>query len=389
MSDNVVLNDATSFPTLDSILEIANGAVEAVGQKFEKILHRGMPVVIGFLADQVGLGGVGQKLRELIDGLRAKVDEAILWLIDMIKAGLEALVGAVKAGAAKLLEWWKARSPVQMAGGEEHQLYFAGTEQTAELTIESTPVPLEKFLSDYEASQKPVNDQDKAVIKQIRTQVTLIQKEKATTSYGKGAGLNIQAMFVKVVALLEQLSGSTSPPKTSVEWKTKGDEGRSMVAAVLCLNPGKYAGSQPSYESALWSKVRRRVLNSSGDPVYVRGHLLNHHLHGPGDRDNLVPITKRANSQMERFVESQLKNAILGERRVFRYEVWAVFGSPPAGELAVCSDGSTPEKGVPNELELKASELTADGKKDKKNGLQIAKKIDIVLPKNSDTKVVG
>jgi hypothetical protein len=88
--------------TLDNIMEIAGGAVEKVGTKFEGILHRGMPMVIGFLADQVGLGGIGEEMRTIVDKLRGGVDKGILWLIDKVKAALAAVVGAVKAGAVAL-----------------------------------------------------------------------------------------------------------------------------------------------------------------------------------------------------------------------------------------------------------------------------------------------
>jgi Domain of unknown function (DUF4157) len=84
--------------TLDDISAIASGAVEKAGVKFKDIMHRGMPVVIGFLADQVGLGGVGPAMRNIVDKLRAKVDEAVLWLIDKAKAGIEALINAVSGG---------------------------------------------------------------------------------------------------------------------------------------------------------------------------------------------------------------------------------------------------------------------------------------------------
>ena len=87
--------------TLDDIAAIASGAVEKAGGKFKDIMHKGMPVVIGFLADQVGLGGVGPAISGIIDKLRAKVDEAVLWLIDKMKVGIEALINAVSGGQAE------------------------------------------------------------------------------------------------------------------------------------------------------------------------------------------------------------------------------------------------------------------------------------------------
>src|SRR5207253_851901 len=91
--------------SLDNVLLIANGAVDVVGAKIDKILHAGMPVVIGFLADQVGLGGITEAIRNVITGLRAKVDEAILWLIDKIRGAIMAVVGAAQNLASKLFNW--------------------------------------------------------------------------------------------------------------------------------------------------------------------------------------------------------------------------------------------------------------------------------------------
>lgn len=84
--------------TLDRALDIASGNVTKVGGEFENIMDRAMPVVIGFLADQVGLGGIGAALRDIIDKLRDKIDDAILWLIDKVKGGIEGLLSGFGGG---------------------------------------------------------------------------------------------------------------------------------------------------------------------------------------------------------------------------------------------------------------------------------------------------
>ena len=133
--------------TLDNVIAIAAGAVEQVGASFEKIMHLGMPVVVAFLADQVGLGGVGEALRKAVDKLRAKVDQAILWLIDKVKAGLGALVNLAAAGLAALKNWWSMRKPVQGSDGVPHSLYFAGSGMNAVLTVASKPISVGNFLT--------------------------------------------------------------------------------------------------------------------------------------------------------------------------------------------------------------------------------------------------
>jgi hypothetical protein len=92
-----------------------------------------------------------------------------------------------------------------------------------------------------------------------------------------------------------------------------------MKAEPLSIKPGNTTGSEPTQESVLWRAVRARG-------VYVQGHLLNHHLHGPGERRNLTPITNSLNQTMERQVESRAKKLVLGENQVVSYSVKADYG---------------------------------------------------------------
>jgi DNA uptake protein ComE-like DNA-binding protein len=88
-----------------------------------------------------------------------------------------------------------------------------------------------------------------------------------------------------------------------------------MSAGVLTLKSSKFAGSQPYEESGFWLDVNRR------DGAYVRGHLLNHHVHGPGFNRNLVPIPKSTNTQMEQLFESKIKDRVLSEAQIVKYTV--------------------------------------------------------------------
>lgn len=62
---------------------------------------------------------------------------------------------------------------------------------------------------------------------------------------------------------------------------------------------------------------------------YVRGHLLNSKLHGPGVDENLVPISSALNSRMRSEFEDDLKAEVNRDLRVFRYEIVPDFGTPP------------------------------------------------------------
>ena len=67
---------------LDSVMNIAAGTIGPAATMLENAMKRATPAVIGFLGDQVGLGGIADKIREIIDDLREKIDEAILGIFD-------------------------------------------------------------------------------------------------------------------------------------------------------------------------------------------------------------------------------------------------------------------------------------------------------------------
>ena len=52
--------------------------------KLEAGLAAAIPVAIGFLANQVGLGDIGTKIAEIIGKVRAVVDKALDWLLDKL-----------------------------------------------------------------------------------------------------------------------------------------------------------------------------------------------------------------------------------------------------------------------------------------------------------------
>ena len=66
---------------LDSVTAIAQGALGAAANAVENALAKAIPVVIGFLASLLGLGGISDKIRAIIDKIRAPINAAIDWVI--------------------------------------------------------------------------------------------------------------------------------------------------------------------------------------------------------------------------------------------------------------------------------------------------------------------
>ena len=61
----------------------------------------------------------------------------------------------------------------------------------------------------------------------------------------------------------------------------------------------------------------------SGNKIYVKGHLLNDNLGGPGEEKNLFPITVQANERHKNTIEKAAKEMVNEEGRIALYKVIA------------------------------------------------------------------
>jgi hypothetical protein len=78
---------------INSANAIATGAIGGAANWIEQALARLIPVVIGFLAQFVGLGKVSKKIKEFIQKVQAKVDKAIDKAIAKVVAVVKKLIG--------------------------------------------------------------------------------------------------------------------------------------------------------------------------------------------------------------------------------------------------------------------------------------------------------
>ena len=83
---------------IDSAADIVRGNVSGVVNKINDVLGQMVPIIIGFLASVIGLGGIGQKIREIVEKLQKPVNKALDFVI---KTGLK-LAGPVIRGLKSL-----------------------------------------------------------------------------------------------------------------------------------------------------------------------------------------------------------------------------------------------------------------------------------------------
>ncbi|WP_395725522.1 hypothetical protein [Nakamurella sp.] len=87
---------------IDSVTDIANGGVGGVPAKIEAALGKAVPLVIAFLANLLGLGGISDKIKSILKAVQAPINKA---LDAVIKGALKVaapLIKGIKGIGAKV-----------------------------------------------------------------------------------------------------------------------------------------------------------------------------------------------------------------------------------------------------------------------------------------------
>jgi hypothetical protein len=95
---------------IDSLSSIVKGDLSVAAKLVEEALAKALPVVIGFLASLLGLGGISQKIKSIIEKIQRPINKAIDWVI-------QKAVKMVKA-AGKLLGFGKEEPQAEEEGPE-------------------------------------------------------------------------------------------------------------------------------------------------------------------------------------------------------------------------------------------------------------------------------
>lgn len=102
---------------IDSVADIVRGNVGSVVNKINDVLGQMVPILIGFLASVIGIGGIGQKIRQIVETLQKPVNEALdfviktgLKLAGPIIRGIKGFAGKVKAKVAAGKAWVKGKA---------------------------------------------------------------------------------------------------------------------------------------------------------------------------------------------------------------------------------------------------------------------------------------
>ncbi len=102
---------------VDSAADILRGNISGVVSKIENVLGQMVPILIGFLASVIGLGGIGEKVRKIVEALQKPFTKALdfviktgLKLAGPVIRGLKGIAGKVKGKIVAGKAWVKGKA---------------------------------------------------------------------------------------------------------------------------------------------------------------------------------------------------------------------------------------------------------------------------------------
>ncbi len=190
---------------IDSMVEIASGAIGKAANKVESVLGGMLSLAISFLANFLGLGKISDKVVAIIKKLRAPVDKAIDKVIDwIVKVGKKFLAKAKE----KLMGWLKIRKTFTGGDQKSHSVYFKGKDENAQVIIASTPTLADDYLTRLQgldpANVGPVN-----TARGILSRIGTIKRTPADTpAQDAKKQADLDAQFTLLAGVLSQLKGT-------------------------------------------------------------------------------------------------------------------------------------------------------------------------------------
>ena len=191
------------------------------------------------------------------------------------------------------------------------------------LSVSSRTVTIRTYIADQVIPNVSASHPKRGNIALINGHVARIEDSKSG-SYGAAAGAEITEKFNAIAALLGELGHSvpdSGQPAHDARPVQSSLLGELVLIEPSTRAPGPNVGSAPREVTPIWNAVNRRA------NAYVRGHLLNHHLFGPGTNRNMVPITRSLNSRMSARIEEPVKREVFENSAVMSYSVHFSFGS--------------------------------------------------------------
>lgn len=314
-----ILEIVNSF--VGGILEIARGDITTAANFLERTMASAIPTIIGFLANQIGLRGLGARIGEMVQRIREVVDNALTRVIHRIVdvgfSVLDRLLAAGRSAAGAVMGWLGLRRNFRDSRGESHSLYTANNNRDL-LVASGTPQPVRQFLANLDLGQDQnlirTRNNVQGLLDEMDQHIAWMASPSATDTQKEARRGLIEQLAEEISNDLSGLMAIASinefPRTTNPTWDgaVDGFWGRGMRVQIYRTPP---PGGSPTGTATnnSWEVLKKR--KNGNNTYYVRGHLLNNHLGGPGNNfDNLTPQTGSSNRNFDLDAETYIKNRL-------------------------------------------------------------------------------
>ncbi|TCD10398.1 DUF4157 domain-containing protein [Pedobacter frigidisoli] len=327
------------------LADVARGNIAGAANFLEGILANSLPIMIGFLANQFGFGRIATRMQEILESVKARIDNGILWVIDQaIRIG-GAVMDAGRSVRDAVLGWLGLRKGFNTGDGQHHEIYFTGQENNSHLIVASNnPQPLEvkirarinSLSGSREANAEKIAACESAI--SIKNEMdSFITSHVASAPAGSAGTQDIQT---NIDGFLERIKNQlitggvdeSDIPLSNVTYQMEGGKAKKVTAQPLTKLAGNTrgqdvaSGSRPlGWEIANYlNSNRTEGVTTSGRASRVidwrRVHLLSAILHGPSENWNLTPTTQSANSRLSN-IENEVSRDLNSNVIYDKYEV--------------------------------------------------------------------
>ncbi|WP_433810839.1 eCIS core domain-containing protein [Flavobacterium johnsoniae] len=336
---------------VNGVADLARGNVATAADYLERTMGQAMPVVIGFLANQVGLTGIGARIGEMLIAVRQMVDEALTWLVNKaVDTGMALLDRVMAMGASArdaIFGWLGFNTPVTFSNGENHTIKieeqngqrviniysqrqrledFLNTKQTETQTTPDSPEKTEKLTKISNARQN--YNAANVIVGQLYVLENAKPPTPAATKQAKERELRDKLKLIKDDLQSLGLTPGQNAITTHFEVASTSNGRPTLVKAdPLTTLPGNTVGSAPGRGANFPPGWDQLTLLDRASLIDIRSwnrmHLIADRLHGPGnDPNNLVPADNSVNTpaaQIEQRALNKLRDPANADK-VLKYE---------------------------------------------------------------------
>jgi len=358
---------------IEAVTAIASGAIGGAAKAIENALSKSLPVVISFMASLLGIGGISDKVQEVIKRVRQPIEKAIDWVIEQAVKFAKKIGGKLGFGKGKgKNKKDRTKNPEDSAEDKNKSKEANKDEKTKNNKTENerSYEDKKKGLENAEKKMQVIISKSKTT-KEVERHFPAVKKEfglkklewdkLATPSAAIIMEVNPKAIIslsgspLVLNVLNEGDTSHSNKFKQEVTFETHKIDGHLVGKKMEAkkLGPNHPQGSPP-LGGALSGLMKELETDPKlkNENKYIKGHLLNDNLGGPGSAQNLYPITADANSKHERNVERLVKDWVNNKGYWVYYKV------------EVANEKIDLAKGMINaDFVCEAAPLDVDGKK--------------------------